>query len=264
MNPILGDLLLRLTDTDTLPAEVIRWGAPVPSFGDSDTARIATLGLNPSNREFVDDNGLELTGEQRRFHTLRSLQLSCWSSATRRDIDAIAESLKLYFERNPYDRWFKSLEFLLGETDCSYYQAKGACHLDLVPFATREKWGGLDRSQKASLLEMAGSSLGQIIKASPIQAVVLNGRSVVDLFEQVSGVTLTRTLMPQWSLPRKSGAVTGVAYQGAIERVLGVDLGRSVVVLGYNHNIQSSFGVTRGVRAAIRAWLGLECREAIE
>jgi hypothetical protein len=62
---------------------VIKWGAPVPSFGDLSSSFVATVGLNPSNREFVDDSGQELCDSERRFHTLHSLGLSSWS-----DVDA--------------------------------------------------------------------------------------------------------------------------------------------------------------------------------
>ncbi len=263
MEAVLVNLLARLADRETTPTEVIDWGAPVPSFGDYGAARVATLGLNPSNREFVDNHGLELTGSERRFPTLSSLELDCWSAATETHIGAIADSLRNYFHRNPYDRWFKSLDYLLGGTGCSYYEPGDACHLDLVPFATSQKWGALSRAQRNALLDMAGGTLGQVIRESQITALILNGRSVVDLFEHISGVTLMRRSKGTWALPRRDGSVPGVAYEGEIDHLLGVDLGRRVSVLGWNHNIQSSFGVTRRVRTSIRHWLGKRCAQAV-
>jgi hypothetical protein len=41
----------------------------------------------------------------------------------------------------------------------------------------------------------------------------------------------------------------------------GIDLGRPVLVLGYNHNIQSSFGVTAKVKCAIRKWFAAVTKE---
>src|SRR5690348_5636215 len=81
MNEELSILVSRLNDPIVSENEVIHWGCPVPSFGNLSTAKIATLGLNPSNREFVDKNGRELDGVHRRFHTLNSLGLSKWSDA---------------------------------------------------------------------------------------------------------------------------------------------------------------------------------------
>ena len=42
---------------------------PVVAFGDPTRAEIATLGINPSAREFVEDGRL-LTGDHRRLATL--------------------------------------------------------------------------------------------------------------------------------------------------------------------------------------------------
>ena len=117
---------------------VIDWAPPVPAFGDPSKARVVTLGLNPSDREFVDRRDRELDGPQRRFPTLRSLGLEGWHQATDAHMEAIAEACRSYFERNPNDTWFRHLDFLIKETGTSFYQTEGhAAHLDLVPYATR-------------------------------------------------------------------------------------------------------------------------------
>src|SRR2546422_2502451 len=59
---ILTTLIDRLDSTAIVATDVIRWGCPVPAFGDLTCSQVATLGLNPSNREFVDDFGQELEG----------------------------------------------------------------------------------------------------------------------------------------------------------------------------------------------------------
>ena len=67
--------------------------------------------------------------------------------------------------------------------------------------------------------------------------------------------------MPNWSLGRSSGqGVPGFSFTGQLDTVSGVPLGRSVLVLGFNHNLQSSYGMTRKVIQAIGAWV----REAAE
>jgi hypothetical protein len=48
-----------------------------------------------------------------------------------------------------------------------------------------------------------------------------------------------------------------------VRALSGVQLGREVLVLGFNHNIQSSFGVTTRVRAAIRQWVARTVHEAL-
>jgi hypothetical protein len=47
----------------------------------------------------------------------------------------------------------------------------------------------------------------------------------------------------------------GFAYEGVVEDLAGMDLGRRVVVLGFNHNLQSSYGVTAAVIKGISRWV---------
>lgn len=53
-------------------APVVRGSVPVVAFGDPERAEVATLGINPSHREFAE-NGVLLSGQQRRLATLESL-----------------------------------------------------------------------------------------------------------------------------------------------------------------------------------------------
>src|SRR5262245_11208827 len=103
----LSYLIERLTTPFIAETSVINWGCPVPSFGDLSKSRVATLGLNPSNKEFVDEAGNELDGLDRRFHTLGSLGLKSWSDVNSQHVDLIFDSCNNYFLGRPYDRWFK-------------------------------------------------------------------------------------------------------------------------------------------------------------
>ena len=144
----------------------------------SQRARVATLGLNPSNREFVDCAGNELDGASRRFHTLSSLGLDAWRDVQPRHLALIAESCRCYFAVNPYDTWFKRLDNLLLDLNVWYYSTLfSACHLDLVPFATAEKWTALSRAQRQTLLDGTGDVLGALLRDSEIQVLILNGSS---------------------------------------------------------------------------------------
>jgi hypothetical protein len=57
------------------------------------------------------------------------------------------------------------------------------------------------------------------------------------------------------------GGDTLAAFRGTLTQLSGVDLERSIVVLGYNHNLQSSFGVTTSVKKAIAKWVSAEVSE---
>lgn len=257
MHSTLATLIDRLDRPAVAGASVIPWAAPVPVFGDLSRSRVATLGLNPSNREFVDESGTELPESDRRFHTLRTLGLGSWSEAEDRHLDMIMESCRDYFRNNPYDKWFKRLDKVVAGAKASYYSPSSkACHLDLVPYATTCKWSGLRPEQKRSMETVASNALGLLLRESPLRILILNGEAVVRGFQKVAGTRLAVQEMPSWSLQRQPGRdVMGLAYKGLTENVSGIDLGRKILVLGFNHNIQGSFGVTNKVIDAIRDWI---------
>src|SRR5574337_132908 len=175
MTQELSALVERLNDPQLFQASVIPWGSPVPSFGNLSSSKIATLGLNPSNREFVDEKGHELNGASRRFHTLNSLGLREWSEVTEKHLNLILDFCQNYFSRNPYDGWFKRLDYIISGTSMSYYFPSGeACHLDLIPYATACKWTDLNPNQRSLLLDLTGDTLGLLLKDSPVELLVLN------------------------------------------------------------------------------------------
>lgn len=261
-NILLHRLLEKLTETHLHRAGVIPWSSPVPVFGNLSTSYVGTLGLNPSNREFVDRSGRELRGPHRRFETLASLGIRRWTNAKEHHIEKIATSCERYFSNNPYDGWFRKLDLLISDTQTSFYTGTAA-HLDLIPFATVSKWGQLSTRHKAVLLEAAGDSLALTLNDSAIRLLVLNGASVVAQFRTAFGVHLNSYEVRDWTLQAKSKRpVLGVAYSGTLDSLGNIALDRTIRVVGFNHNIQSSYGVTREVMNSIKTWIGKE-REAM-
>lgn len=263
--PTLTTLIDKLDRAAALGTDVIAWGSPVPSFGDLSGARVATVGLNPSNREFVNELGQELAGEFRRFHTLQSLGLESWLDADARHLREIVQSCRQYFARNPYDTWFRRLEEVTSGTEASFYGPKAdACHLDLIPFATSRKWTELTARQRSSLLSIAADTLPLLLRDAPVKVVILNGSSVVEHFQTMVGVRLERERIPDWTLRRSTGSnVAGYGFRGKVRALCGIPLQQELLILGYNHSLQSSFGVTRSVIAAIRSWLSRVVTEKV-
>ena len=253
----LSSLIDRLDSHRASQTDIIPWSCPVPIFGNVSKSRLATVGINPSNREFVDRSGHELQGDSRRFHTLTSLGIESWADADIRHIERIWETYCLYFSSNPYNSWFNTLEYVIAGANVSYYDSNmSACHLDLIPYATSEKWSFLTQTQRRLLISMTGDTLGTILRESSILTLILNGSSVVSAFEIATGCDLEATEIPEWSLARRSGrAVRGVAYTGTIDRIFGSNLDRKIDIFGFNHNLQSSFGVTTNVLSEIRNWI---------
>lgn len=265
MYTALTTLVDQLDKMNTAQVNIIKWGCPIPLFGDITRSSIATIGLNPSNKEFVDNLGRELRGADRRFPTLSSLKLKKWADADASHLKVIVTACEKYFSNNPYDIWFKKLDGVISGTQASFYNPENsACHLDLIPYATKGKWTTLSSEQKNILIHTSRSTLGLLVRDSPISVIILNGRSVVKYFEEIAEVTLESEVMLDWSLKRVGmNHVKGIAYSGWIRNISGVDLGRDILILGYNHNIQSSFGVTTGIINKIQAWTSKKARSLL-
>lgn len=245
-------------------AGVIPWASPVISFGSPVNAKLATLGLNPSNLEFQGQGGLPLNPPRNRFETLYTLKAVNWDAVGDSEIDRICKACENYFERNPYGRWFNRLERLLVDTSVSYYSklADSACHLDLSPFATERKWSALTSPQRAVLVSAGTPALIRTIRTSDIRVLVLNGSAVIREFNRLgTGSSISSTIIPEWSL--QGGKVAGISYFGRLSELSGVKLDRELVVLGYNHNIQSTFGVTAKVTESIANWIAEMTAEAL-
>ena len=253
----------RLDDPALRSVGVIQWAAPVLCFGDPGTALVGTLGLNPSQREFMGREGGELLGPARRLHTLESLGLASWAHADAGHLREILRACSSYFGFNPYRPWFDKLNHVVRGSGASYYPGHtSACHLDIVPYATAAKWGDLDTRQQSILTEISQDVLGEVVAESAIRLLILNGRSVVDQFQRVAQSRLEGEEITTWTLERRGGRdVKGIAYSGVVNEIGGVDLDRDVLVLGFNHNIQSSFGVTNKVVDSIREWVHRESDE---
>ena len=93
---------------------VVRGSTPVVAFGNCQSARAATLGLNPSRIEFVDERGVLLKGQKRRLATHESLGMSDLSRAPHETVLQVLEECNTYFQRQPYRQWFDKLEPLLA------------------------------------------------------------------------------------------------------------------------------------------------------
>ena len=103
----------------------------------------------------------------------------------------------------------------------------------------------------------------EALKHSDIKVLILNGKQVVKEYERVIGHTLPAQHMPEWSLPRKgTKPVMGMAYMGSLDEQVGRKSHNGILVLGFNHNIQSSFGISLKIRKAIRSWITTQSEEA--
>lgn len=138
---------------------------PVLWFGNIDKASdfVMTVGINPSDKEFLDKrNGKLLSGDKRRF------DYKDFKPQT------LFDAYNIYFDKNPYTMWFgkkddaqKGLEAALHYLNASYYDdytyKYKAVHFDWFPFPTSKKFHDIKKSISFNLVEGTINELGKLI-----------------------------------------------------------------------------------------------------
>lgn len=171
-------------------AHVVPGSTPVVAFGDARTARVATLGLNPSRVEFLDKAGVLLQGDKRRLTTHASLGSPDLATASSDVVSNVLEDCNTYFQRRPYKKWFGKLETpILAACGASYCNGT-ACHLDLVQWATDPIWSNLPNTAQKRLITEDSSFLISQIRNENIQFLLVNGKSVWDQLRAAVGEEL--------------------------------------------------------------------------
>ncbi len=159
---------------------ILPGSTPVLLRGRQPEARVTTVGINPSIREFLTRGGEELTGGLRRFETLSSLGIASMADATDSMFERIHQRCLEYFQVNPYMEWFSPMEELVRVLAGASYFDGSACHLDLVPWATKPLWGGLDAPSRARLLAAGRPVVAGQLTNVALDVIYLNGRTVCD------------------------------------------------------------------------------------
>jgi len=168
---------------------------PVLFFGDLFTAHVATVGLNPSDREYVDKQGLELEGAERRFETLTSLHATDRPSLTDEQCDRAIQTMREYYQPGkPIYTWFRPLARVTSAMGFSY--AKGeVAHLDLAQEATKPTWSRLSQTSPAEFDALRSTDLPflrWLLEESPLHTVICNGRTVIDEVCRLIGGQITK------------------------------------------------------------------------
>lgn len=214
---------------------VVPGSTPVVSFGNAQTATVATLGLNPSRVEFLDGDGSELVGDLRRLATHSSLGTSDLSAAPAGTVAQVLADCNGYFQRRPYRRWFDQLQPILKACGKSFYDGT-ACHLDLVQWATDPTWGKLQPpSTRKQLLADDAAFLADQLRNENLRLLLVNGIAVLR--------QLRRTIPAKLEV---ADPIIGYAHFDC-ELFAGTILDR-VRVVAWTTNLQSSFGVTTELR----------------
>jgi hypothetical protein len=174
--------------------DVVRGSTPVVSFGDFTKAKVATIGINPSSKEFMDTsssgtaNELLPDGKKRLadYESLGLMSTDPFDDDTAQYVlgadgaKEIWESCRDYFKGpNAYWSWFADLEAVLTGASVSYKDSS-ACHLDVSPWATDPIFRDLTKAQQSQLLLGESDFLEWQIAKSNIELVVINGATVYE------------------------------------------------------------------------------------
>ncbi len=177
------------------PDLVVAGSTPVVCFGDQRSARVATLGINPSSREFRPP----------RLRTVQCVGAEDGDGLSDEQVRQVLGGCYDYFHYKPYWLWFgyfgdaKDREAaaaagvnlpapgpdgnVLDVARASYVDGT-ACHLDLVQWATSRAWSKVDEAtQKRLLHEDAEFLVRQLTWNRPglgrFRLVLVNGKTAL-------------------------------------------------------------------------------------
>lgn len=160
IDKLLAEYIRDFQNKKNLPF-VVKNSIPIVWFGDinkyyESEKKILTIGLNPSEQEFMFENlngfMVELPNLQKRFKVLD------FEKQNEENLIELKNNLNNYFNNNPYKTWFIKYNKLIEVLNCSYgckSWDKGkdykntAIHIDIYSaIATTPTWGKLSGVQK--------------------------------------------------------------------------------------------------------------------
>jgi hypothetical protein len=184
---------------------VVPGSTAVVAFGDPVTARVATIGMNPSAGEFRDGTGSLLAGADRRLATLESLGIERYGQLTDEHAGAIVDNCVSYFDRRPSET-FEPVNEVVERALGASYRGRSASHLNLVQWATSPGWGELPAEDQDERIERPDSQ-GLNIGVPEERVVVLHDGPVRgDLLAHLARVVVA-DLVPQSHEPQRVAAL---------------------------------------------------------
>lgn len=166
---------------------IVPGSIPVTSFGDPRSARVASVGINPSVNEFCSGKQGKplLESHKKRFVDRATLAIGEHDHLTEEQALRVADSCDRYFDVNPYWSWFSPMQTYVMDPLGVSYKDRTAVHLDLVQWATDPVWSLItDASVQNRLVDDDLPFLSALITQGGYDLIVLNGRTVVETFRR--------------------------------------------------------------------------------
>lgn len=240
------DLLIRRIMKSPPIKEYITPGStPVVAFGNPITAKLATVGINPSSREFLDAKGNLLSEDNRRLADFQSLGLRSHSEINESVAKQVLEESNGYFKRaESVYQWFEPLQKYVLDPVGASFSDSSAAHLDLVQWSTAPVWGAIkDPKARDLLIQDDIRFLGEMLLSGSYKILFMNGSTVVNTMLKFGLVEIEQQgFTPLGKAGRKSALWTG--------RVRNTD----TVCFGWNLNLQH-YQTTESNRESLRSWI---------
>lgn len=168
--------------------EIVSGSTPITSFGNPSKSKIATLGINPSSKEFTTGSKnikRLLPVKKKRLIDYESLEKKFGTYLTNDEAKKVVIGCHNYFENNNwYQTWFKPMEdYVLSQFGASYFSNSKvrACHLDIIQWATDPVWGQMtDLNTKQKLLEQDRKFLEKQLTSFDFDYILLNGAQAIN------------------------------------------------------------------------------------
>jgi hypothetical protein len=222
---------------------VVPNSTPVIAFGEVRKSEIATLGINPSRREFLDINGELLRGPAQRLADLPTLGADDCAALSDTQVKTVLNYCSNYFRGSSY-QWFDSLErFILAPLGVSYFDGS-ACHLDLIQWATDPVWGKISSEDvKRQLMDEGITHFQEQLKTENLKSVIVLGRVVWNqlLRYDICSIEYEREIF--------------LGKKRSIRCTLRCGQGTGRKFVGWTSNLQTQRGITNDDRRILGEWL---------
>jgi len=159
---------------------VVPRSLPIVAQGNPNSARVATLTVNPSKLEFTTPKGTWLEPQYRRVESLRSLEVEAATELTDEQVAAVVDRCYGYFAANPHRPGFAALQELLASIGAGSYDDGTACHLHLVQWATNPVWSGLTPAVRTQLVDADVDFLRWQLRTASVERVLVNGANALE------------------------------------------------------------------------------------
>ncbi|MCL2791895.1 MAG: hypothetical protein FWD87_02280 [Spirochaetaceae bacterium] len=201
---------------------------PVIFFGNYEKAKACTIGINPSYREFLDNNKIILAGKMERLCSRKKLGKKDDETLTDENVKEILNYCNRYFEKNPLD-WFNEIEYMIGNYGYSYYN-NTCIHLNLVQWATDPRWSYVNKTIRKKHLNDDSKILKMLLDNNNFEKIFLNGESVAKEVMKI-GIKLKKEKYNLKKVINNSSYVT--KYIGNYN---------NIEIIGWSRYLQQYFG----------------------